>query len=89
MEKFSNKRAEQMGDIEKKLLREDDAREVLLGLFDKLADDYDLVEKVIESLKKNDSLTNDQKERVREIDDAYAGALNEWIEENTPPQKYN
>lgn len=87
MEKFSNKRAEQMSDIEKKLLREDDAREVLLGLFNKLEDDYDLVEKVIESLKKNDSLTDDQKERVREIDEAYAGALNEWIEENTPPQK--
>ena len=87
MEKFSNKRAEQMGDIEKKLLKEGDAREVLLGLFDKLEDDYDLVEKVIESLKKNDSLTDAQKERVREIDEAYAGALNEWIEENTPPQK--
>lgn len=76
-----------MGDIEKKLLKEGDAREVLLGLFDKLEDDYDLVEKVIESLKKNDSLTDAQKERVREIDEAYAGALNEWIEENTPPQK--
>lgn len=87
MEKFSNKRAEQMGAIEKKFLGEGDAREILLGLFNKLEDDYDLVEKVIESLKKNDSLMDAQKERVREIDEAYAGALNEWIEENTPPQK--
>lgn len=87
MEKFSNKRVEQMSAIEKKLLGEGDAREILLGLFNKLEDDYDLVEKVIESLKKNDSLMDAQKERVREIDEAYAGALNEWIEENTPPQK--
>lgn len=87
MEIFPTKEMGKREDIRRKLLKEGDPREILLSLFDNLEDDYDLVEKVIESLKKERTLTDDEKDRIRAIDDAYAGALNEWIEENTPPSR--
>lgn len=87
LEIFPAKKADKIEDIKKKLLKEGDPRETLLFLFDKLEDDYDLVEKVIDSLKKEKTLTDDEQEHLRAIDDVYPGALDEWIEENTPPSR--
>lgn len=79
-----NKQNERLENIGKELLGERDPREVLLKLFDKLEDDYELVEKKIMMLKGGD-LTDEQRSRIREVEDAYPGALDEWVEENTPP----